>query len=548
MKFFTYILTATLVLLSAIAVSMCTKDDTETHTIIVQTTRGKIRGYEKDSVLVFKGIPYARAARYKRPQSTASWDTIMDCTEYGDVALQTNLLSSSPYNPMDTMRTMSEDCLNLNIWTSVRKDENLRPVMVWLHGGGFNYGSAHQNRTIEGSYLADKETVVVVTLNHRIGVFGFLDLSSYGEEYKHTGNLGMLDIVSALWWLRDNVSTFGGDPNNITLFGEGAGGVKVLTLLAMPIAKGLFHKAIVQSGMLEGMNQQLKYSQQVGIRTIKEAGVEGPEDLKTLSFDSIDAAAERAIQQLRNESNLPKMDKIRLAPVAGTQLLPQPIYSDSAIFASADIPIVIGSNLSDIVDFDKNPNMATIERENVHHLSNSEIDRRMKEKYGDLSNKVKQEFAFAHPDRSPGEALTVDTQVRSLVMRMAHLLARRGNAPVYVYLFTWTSPLHDGYALSFRSSEIPFVFGNYEMADFSRAGGNEARRLSRIMARCWASFARSGNPNNSITPFWRRINLGEGRTLIFDSDVHLEGYNDLPLIRLFHKETVKDIEIATQYR
>lgn len=524
---------------------MCTKSEQSEHPAIVQTSCGKVKGYEKDSVLVFKGIPYARAKRFMRPQATASWDTIMDCTEFGDIAPQLDPRPASIYNPADTARTMSEDCLNLNIWTSMRADESPRPVMVWLHGGGFRYGSSHQNRAVDGTYLADKENVVVVTLNHRLGVLGFLDLSAYGDKYEHTGNLGLLDIMSAIWWIRDNIAAFGGDPDNITLFGEGSGGVKVLMLLAMPIAKGSFQKAIIQSGMIDGMGLTSIQSRQLTARIMEEAGAATPEELAQMPFEKLDSAATRAIAAIQKEDPKRRLtDKVCLAPVSHTRLLPQPIYSDSAIFASADVPIIIGSNLSDLIDFDLDPDSITLRRENIHHFTQSEIDSRMKEKFGNLSEKVKHEYAFAYPDRIPAEALVTDTHVRSYVMRMAHLLAKRGSAPVYVYRFSWASPLHDGYTLSFRSSEIPFVFGNYNKAEYSLAGGNESRRLSRIMTRCWASFARSGNPNNSITPFWRRINLGEGHTMVFDSDVHLEGYQDLELVRLLHPENVKDIKLT----
>jgi len=171
------------------------------------------------------------------------------------------------------------------------------------------------------------------------------------------------------------------------------------------------------------------------------------------------------------------------------------------------------------------------------------VEKKIKEKYGKQAEDVKLAFMTAYPDKALCEVLVIDSTVRSNVLRMAHLLAKRGDAPVYVYLFNWVSPLYNGYAMSFRSSELPFVFNNHELAEFSRAGGNEARRLARIISRCWTSFARSGNPNNSITPFWRRINLGEGHTMIFDRDVRLEAYPDLPLMQILEYENVNDIHL-----
>ncbi|MDE6453173.1 MAG: carboxylesterase family protein [Muribaculaceae bacterium] len=543
--YFRYIL---IFLSAALMLSGCASgNSTATDALVKSTTYGLVRGYAHDSVAVFKGIPYAKAKRFGKPVSPSKWDTIMDCTRYGDIAPQTGSPSPTAYNPVDTVRTMSDNCLNLNIWTSMRDDSSDRPVMVWLHGGAFEYGSSHQYTVLDGTRLADVENVVVVTLNHRLGALGFLDLSAYGDEYDSSGNHGMLDIMTALWWIRDNIKAFGGDPTNITVFGEGAGGVKVLTLLAMPAAKGLFHKAIVQSGVLEGMCQEQELSRKVGVYTVEEAGVLTPDQLAEMPYEKIAAAAERAVERVNREYPRDRDNRVRLAPVYGTKVLPYPIYSDSAINAVADIPIIIGSNLTDLIYCDESIDCNIQCAEAVHNLTPAEFAARMKEKFGDRTVDVLDAFSQAYPDRHSSEVLVTDTRVRSLVLKIAHVLAGRSNAPVFVYLFSWTSPLNDGYGMSFRSAEIPFIFNNYEDAPFARAGGNEARRLSRIMSRCWATFARSGNPNNSITPFWRRINLGEGHTMVFDRDIHLETYKDLPLMRILHPDIVEGITLREEY-
>ena len=179
----------------------------------------------------------------------------------------------------------------------------------------------------------------------------------------------------------------------------------------------------------------------------------------------------------------------------------------------------------------------------VHMLSEEELDAELDKKFGNKKDDVKLAFAMCYPDRPLCEVLMMDTIVRSHVLRMANLLLKRGDAPIYMYLFCWVTPLHNGHMMSFRNSEMPFVFNNPENAEIARVGGTEANRLARIMSRCWASFARSGNPNNSITPFWRRINYHQGHTMIFDRDVRLESYPDLRLMRILQPELVKDIQL-----
>jgi len=510
---------------------------------IAYTTCGRVRGYVQDSVIVFKGIPYASAERFMPAHVHEKWDSIMDCTEFGNIAPQPPLIQSTPYLPLDTAATMGEDCLNLNIWTSARNDNGKRPVMVWLHSGSFDYGSSHRFLTFDGCNLAGRDNVVVVTLNHRLNALGFLDLSAYGDKYAGSGNLGMTDILAALKWIKENIAAFGGNPDNVTLFGHGSGGVKVLTLMAMPSARGYYNKAIVQSGVLEGMSQEQEQARRVAELTIEEARASGPDQLASLPYDSLWQASKRAMARVAAEyAHYSQNPYIKFAPVIDGTVLPEPIFTDSCINVAPDIPVILGSTLSEMTTnrFLHEPRKDSLT--DVHKLSSEELDKRLDARFGKQKDEVKLAFAMAHPDRPMCEALVIDTEVRSKVLRTANLLLKRGDAPVYVYLFKWISPLDNGYAMSFRSSELPFVFNNLDSAEFTRAAGDEAKRLARIMSRCWTSFAKSGNPNNSITPFWRRINQGDGHTMIFDRDVRLETYPDLRLLQLLEPETVRDIK------
>lgn len=513
---------------------------------VVATSTGRVQGFIDDSVAVFKGLPYASAERFMPPHEHEKWDTVMQCTEFGAIAPQPNIQPSSCYIPTDTLGRMGEDCLNLNIWTSVRRVTSDRPVMVWLHGGAFDYGSSHQHLTFDGASLARTDDVVVVSINHRLNVLGFLDLSAYGEKYANSGNLGMLDILQALKWVRENIAAFGGDPDNITIFGHGGGGVKVMTLMAMPSAKGYYHKVIIQSGTLEGMNQDQTIARSVAALTLKEANAATPEQLAEMPYDTLWAASNRAIERVRTEHPEATGHTIKFAPVVDGKLLPKPIFSDSTINVDADVPVIIGSTFSEFTTRELLDEPSCDDLNHLFNQTESEIEAEFDKRYGAKKEEVKLAFAMAYPDRAMRELLMMDTRVRSQVLRIAHMFAHRRDAPVYVYMFSWVTPLNQGSAMSFRCSELPFMFNNYELAEFSRAGGEEARRLSRIMSRCWTSFARSGNPNNSITPFWRRINLGDGHTMVFDAESHLESYPDLRLMKLLEPENVKDITLNNE--
>lgn len=533
------------IIIVAVLSAACGNDGSDATHPVVRTNRGLVRGYVQDSVAVFKGIPYAVAGRFERPVAPRVWDTIADCTEYGPIAMQSDIFPPSDYNPVDTVYTMSEDCLNLNIWTSMRRDDGKRPVMVWIHGGGFENGSSHSNVTTDGFKMADRENVVMVSLNHRLGVLGFLNLADFGKKYESSANLGMMDIVAALWWIKDNIAAFGGDPGNITIFGQGSGGAKVTTVMSMPMAKGLFHKAIVQSGVMQGMEQEDEISRLVGRLTVEEAGTEDADGLLELPFDSLQAAARRAIARASEMYPRDILHKIRLSPTVGTRVLPYSLFSDSAMMIMANVPVILGSTLSEVPGPNKRADELLNRRKGLKRLSSDELYGLLHERYADKTDAAIEAFKKNYPTRPLYELYGLGSKQRSLVMRMAHFLAERGDAPVYVYMFNWQSPLNEGEVLSFRGSDVPFVFNNYELAPFSAAGGDEARRLSRIMSRCWAYFARSGNPNNSSAPFWRRINVGEGHTMIFDRDTYLDAYPDIDLMRVLEPENVKDIKLVS---
>src|SRR5574344_1206320 len=273
----------------------------------IQIQSGKVCGYIDNGVYIYKGIPYAKAERFMPPKAPDKWEGIRSSRAYGPTAPQGKRMGwysdeqAFAFNWDDGYA--DENCLRVNIWTPGINDGKKRPVMVWLHGGGYSAGSGQELPSYDGRNLADKGDVVVVTLNHRLNVLGFLDLSAYGEKYAHSGNAGLLDIVAALDWVQANIASFGGDAQNVTIFGQSGGGGKVSTLLATPSAKGLFHKAIIQSGsMLRTM--EATYSRRIGTAVVEELGLKPSQldQLQTIPYEKLLAAGETAIKKVKEQA------------------------------------------------------------------------------------------------------------------------------------------------------------------------------------------------------------------------------------------------------
>ncbi len=276
-------------------------------TAIAETESGKVAGYVENGIYIYKGIPYAKAERFMPPVAADKWEGVRSSRAYGPTCPQGKRMGwysdeqAFAFNWDDGYP--DENCLRVNIWTPGLKDGKKRPVMVWLHGGGYSAGSGQELPSYDGTNLAKKGDAVVVTLNHRLNVLGFLDLSAYGDKYAKSGNAGLLDLVAALQWVNKNIESFGGDARNVTIFGQSGGGGKVSTLLATPSARGLFHKAIVQSGsMLRTMEQ--KYSRRIGSAVMEELGLKASQidELCKMPYDKVLAAGDKAIAKVRAEA------------------------------------------------------------------------------------------------------------------------------------------------------------------------------------------------------------------------------------------------------
>lgn len=435
--------------------------ETSAKASTVQTASGPVAGYIDDGVFIFKGIPYAKAARFMPAEDPDPWTEVRPSRAYGPTCPQDK---RSGWWSDDQAFAMhwddgfpDEDCLRLNIWTGGLRNGVKRPVMVWLHGGGFRAGSGQELISYDGTNLARDHGVVVVSLNHRLNVLGFLDLSAYGVKYAHSGNLGMTDIVKALEWVRDNIAAFGGDPANVTIFGQSGGGGKVSTLMAMPSAKGLFTKAIVESGSITQLMDP-KYSRRIGAKTVETLRL-NPSRIDAIAdvpYDQLLAAYNGAIASVCEEArrdgvfpeNILSAILYGQVPVVDGEVIPAQPSTPEALALSKDIPVIIGTTYHEFTRDQEDP--------------------------------IFQPLALAQAaDRSAA-----------------------GCAPVYFYQFTWESPVLDGAFGSTHCIEIPFVFDNVALHRTFTGGGQDAVQLGHRISRLWTSFAKTGVPESDGMPQW----------------------------------------------
>lgn len=496
---------------------------------VVQTQNGKVSGYIEEGIFTYKGIPYAKAERFMPPVPADSWEGVRSSRAYGPTCPQekrTGWYSDElafSFNWDDGFP--DEDCLRINIWTPGINDGKKRPVMVWLHGGGYATGSGQELPSYDGRNLAEKGDVVVVTLNHRLNVLGFLDLSAYGEKYASSGNAGLLDIVTALDWVQANIANFGGDASNVTIFGQSGGGGKVSTLLATPQAKGKFHKAIVQSGsMLRTMES--KWSRRIGAAVVEELGISPSkiDEIQKMPYEKILAAGEKAIAKVRTEAEKAGFASFIFgwAPTVDGSILPRQPFDPQAPEQSKDIPLMLGTTINEFSMSTYVPQLREITHEGAVEY--------LKASYGDKTDEFVKLFAKVYPDYQPKDLIDTDFIFRPSTVEQAGLKARQGGAPVYMYVFCWESPVLDGILRSTHCMEIPFVFNNADVHASMTGGGAEALALADRMSQAWINFARTGDPNTEELPHWPAYECNDGATMFFNNDCEIRHNHDKELI------------------
>ena len=514
-----------LTLLTAIAMTACNDADP----LVVETSNGRVKGYYPETnawnhegtsgnrVMGFLGIPYAKTERFMPPMPADPWDTIRICDHWGPMTMQ-------PSREPRTEEEMSEQCCVMNIWTNDLTSK--KPVMLWLHGGGFDSGTAEWD---PGMCLA-QEDVVVVSVNHRLNILGFLDLSKASDKYKHSGNVGMLDVVQALRWIKENIANFGGDAQNVTVFGESGGGGKVGTLLCMPDAQDLFHKAIILSGTILNVNTK-QMTEELGMAVLDELGItaDSIEKINDVPYDTLYAAGQRAMAASigTRKPGTPMMWGFGPTP-DGETLLQQPFQPGFASIAD-NKPIIIGTVFNELMRLTYNDS-----------ITMEEARAQLEPVFGALTQDFIDAFGEAYPDYTPQDLLSADRLFRPKTILTADAIAQR-EASTYVYMFLRKHPVSHG---AVHGHELKFCFNSLDFKPYELASPDETdRRVAKEMSIRWSNFAKTGNPNSPLLEIeWPTYSAENGQTLMIGDSTVLRQNHDRRLEEIIDRCCFKQLD------
>lgn len=491
---------------------------------VTETAHGRVKGYILRDIYHFLGIPYGADTsgpnRFMAPRPPDPWDDVFPAVWWGNTAPQNmERRYANRYQAFAdhwNYDDVSENCLTINVWTPGYGDGKKRPVMVWLHGGGFTNGNGVEQDGYSGENLSRFGDIVFCSLNHRLGPLGYTNLAGVdGEKYAASGNAGMLDIVAALEWIRDSIENFGGDPTNVTIMGQSGGGVKVTTLAAMPAAKGLFHKAVVLSGASLYAGDR-EYSEGLGAYVLREAGLSRSQvhQLHELPWPEYYAIATRAARAFNAEAR-GVLDGMRrgFGPVVDGHYLPQHPYFPEPTPNAADVPMLICSTFNEM-----SPSRDNAALENV---TLEEVAEHLRERagfgpgFGDRAEAVVAAYARSFPDKRPVEIWSLIASNRQRTVELADAKAKQP-APVYVAWFGWQPPNFDGRQRAFHCADICFWYYNTDLMLTHTGGGKRPRMLAEKMAGALLQFMRSGDPNGGGLPTWPRYTSQNGETMVLD--------------------------------
>jgi para-nitrobenzyl esterase len=492
----------------------------------VSTTAGKVRGLLIDNrIHAFKGVPYAAstagARRFLPPMKVEPWTGVRDAFELGHRSPLIDSALVAEWTPLNLREPMGEDCLNLNVWTPSVARGGKRPVLVWLHGGGYATGSPGMI-PYDGTNLARKHDVVVVSITHRLNAFGFLYLPELGgERFADASNAGMKDIIAALEWIRDNIASFGGDPGSVTVFGQSGGAGKVSTLLGMPAAQGLFHRAIAQSGSAV-TSMPASTATKNAEAFIARLGLTPNQidELPKLPMEQLLAALRprTGAGQSAAGGRGPGGGGFAAAPVVDGKSLPRDVFNPTATEISANVPLLIGSTETEVTwnintDYTPPADDAAL-RERIKGTLRSADDAQL--------DKLIATYRKNRPKASNLDlALIIETdasQFRSGTTTEAERKAALRRAPVYMYRFQWYSPVSGGRLRAMHCMDIPFVFENVDLSKSVVGDGPDRYALADKMSSAWVAFAHTGNPNHKGLPHWDPFTADMRATMIFNTE------------------------------
>lgn len=493
---------------------------------VVQTKYGKLRGFTFGDVNHFLGIKYADAKRFEMPTEVKSWEGVKDVKTYGPVMLQMH-----PFRPKSSIEGMnnpwaeSEDCQYLNIWAPKHDDNKKRPVFVYMHGGGFFSGSSMESDCFDGFNMAHEGDVLMVTMNHRLNLLGYLNLADYGNEYKNTVNVGIADLVICLKWIHENIEAFGGDPGNVTIAGHSGGGGKVLCMYQIEEARNYFSRGYVISGTLDdGPETNDKDSRILAKAILDKLGItkENIEKLKTVPYHDITAAYFSVVKELMNKGVC-----IGMSPVENDYFAGFPVLFDFTDYA-LEKPLLISTTLG---EFNFKINIPEDVKKNL-----SEEDKlvMIKDRYKDGADELLKEFKKTYPDHDIIDLMYLDSAFRRPALEAAYKKARKSpNENTYLAMFTYNFPVEERIT-PWHGSDLPYIFFNAQKAPVC----NEAvygEKLSAAYKAMMLSYIRTGNPNNECMPEWKSCTKDRYYTMVIDKEINLREDHDKELIKLHTK-------------
>lgn len=480
---------------------------------VVETTAGKVRGVRQGGVTVFHDLPYGAstggANRFMPPRPAIPWPGVRDAPARHFAPPQENPAPRPAGAPPSRIAgaTETEDCLVVSVWTPAA-DRAKRPVMVWLHGGGLSFGSGTQPM-YDGTRLSQSGDVVVVNVTHRLNVFGFTYLAEIGgADFAQSGNVGLLDLVLALQWVRDNIEQFGGDPGSVTIFGESGGGVKVSALLTMPAAKGLFHKAAIQSGANRRVEERPEATA-FAERLLREAGLKANQarELQAVPMNRLLTAYFSML------SNMGQAGRRAFIAVLDGVTLPSHPFHPGFPAVSAGIPLIVGHNEEEATIFSPPP---------LFELDMVSLKSRLDALLGaPQAVRAIELYTRLYPGDSASDLyfkMTADRAWGMDSLNVAELRAAQGGAPVFRYEFRWPTPVNGGRMRTHHGLDVPMVFNNAGPGPnaATTGGGPEAAAMAAVMSRAWVNFARTGNPGTSALP-WPAFDLEGRHAMVFDT-------------------------------
>jgi para-nitrobenzyl esterase len=496
------------------------------RTAIAKTRYGKVRGYVEDGVLTFKGVPYGATTggenRWLPAKPPAPWDGELPTLIYGANCPQRlhDWVQEQSFLYQWTDGWQSEDMLKVNIWTPSLTGS--RPVMFYIHGGGYTFGSAYELASQDGAQLARHYDVVSVTVNHRLNILGFFDLSEFGgPAYADSANVGMTDLVAALQWVRDNIANFGGDPDRVMIYGQSGGGSKVTTLLGMPSARGLIHRASAQSGG-GGNPPSAEQSRELTKRLIAELGVKDMAALRKMDWARLNAAGNAAVAAMNPPPDptagpippLGSTPRVGWGPSVDGRIITMRAFFEGAPEISKQVPMLIGSVSEEGNRMSSRPSeaewMATLAR-SYGETKAAAIAAALKRAYPNKSIRT-----LSYMCSGPG---LNGLSMRNNVTRMATMKHQQQGAPAFAYYFRWQSPMLED-AGAWHTAELAFCFDNTARCAQGTGNGSESQALAKKVATAWANFARTGNPSQPGLP-WPAFTPDRCPTMVFDNECHM---------------------------